>query len=301
MIVELFGPPAAGKTTVAHALATALEKNGCSVQLIVSSRPAERDPIQLESAHALARSRAALAAPLRRAAKLASAVSFLLSAQTDDMTANLMDLLPPRRLFWSVRYRRYLSLLSSSWKRASTSDRIVIFDQGFLTALCSLALLARSADRRMIERGLSLLPRPNLLIRLDAPRETLEARLRERLARQGAVERLFELDLQTNLEQIELANEVTHMLQEQGFGMMHVSCLNRRLLEEAVDQIVQETKRWVEEIADEVHRGPCLPAARRQDRGLADRYHSCLASQWDLLPPLLRDGRPSELPDDAKF
>jgi thymidylate kinase len=296
MIVELFGPPAAGKTTLAHALATALEKNGCSVELIVSSRPAERDPIQVESAHALARSRAALAAPLSRAAKLASAVSFFLSAQNDDITANLMDLLPPRRLFWSVRYRRYLSLLL-----ASTSDRIVIFDQGFLTALCSLALLARSADRRMVERGLKLIPRPNLLIRLDAPRETLEARLRERLDRQGAVERLFEFDLQTNLEQIEMTTEVAHMLQEQGFGMMHASCLNRRLLEEAVDQIVRETKLWEEEIDDELHHGPCLPAARRQGQGLADRYHSCLASQWDSLPPLLRDGTPSELPDDAKF
>ena len=42
MIIELFGPPAAGKTTLAHALATALEKNGFDVQLIVSSRPAER-------------------------------------------------------------------------------------------------------------------------------------------------------------------------------------------------------------------------------------------------------------------
>src|SRR5215216_2760615 len=52
--------------------------------------------------------------------------------------SSLMDLLPPRTLLWSVRYRRFLSLLSRSWKMASTSDRIVIFDQGFVTALCSM-------------------------------------------------------------------------------------------------------------------------------------------------------------------
>ena len=53
MIIELFGPPAAGKTTLAHALATALEKNGFDIQLIVSSRPAERGSIQVESTRAL--------------------------------------------------------------------------------------------------------------------------------------------------------------------------------------------------------------------------------------------------------
>jgi thymidylate kinase len=249
MIIELFGPPAAGKTTLAHALATALEKNGFDVQLIASSRPAERGTIQVDSTRALSWCGIALAAPLSRAAKLISAAPVLLAgARSDELSASLMDLMPPRTLLWSVRYRRFLSLLSRSWKMASTSDRIVIFDQGFLTALCSMALLARSVDRSVIVRGLALIPRPNLLVRLDAPRETLEARLRARLGRQGALERLFEFDLQTNLQQIETTNEVAHMLQEQGGRMMHVSSLDRRLLEKAVDRIVRAAKSWDEEI-----------------------------------------------------
>jgi thymidylate kinase len=246
MIIELFGPPAAGKTTLAHALATALETNGFDVQLIVSSRPAERGPIQIESTRALSWCRTALIAPLSRAAKLVSAAPVLLGARSDELTESLMDLLPPRNLLPSVRYRRYLSLLSSSWKLASTSDRIVIFDQGFMTALCSMALLARSVDRSVMMRGLALTPRPDLLIRLDAPRETLEARLRARLNRQGALERLFEFDLKTNLEQIDTTSEVAHMLQEQGSPMMHVSSLDRRLLEKAVDRVVREAKSWEE-------------------------------------------------------
>ena len=111
-----------------------------------------------------------------------------------------------------------------------------------------MALLSRSVDRSVIARGLALIPRPNLLIRLDAPRETLEARLRARLDRQGAVERLFEFDLQTNLQQIETTSDVARMLQEQGGRMMHVSSLDRRLLEKAVDRIVREAKSWDEEI-----------------------------------------------------
>jgi thymidylate kinase len=254
MIIELFGPPAAGKTTLAHALATALEKNGFDVQLIASSRPAERGSIQVDSTRALSWCRSALAAPLSRAAKLVSAVPVLLAgARSDELSASLMDLMPPRSLLWSVRYRRFLSLLSRSWKMASTSDRIVIFDQGFLTALCSMALLARSVDRSVIVRGLALIPRPNLLIRLDAPRETLEARLRARLGRQGALERLFEFDLQTNLQQIETTNEVAHVLQEQGGRMIHVNSLDRRLLEKAVDRIMREARSWDEE-TDPVNR-----------------------------------------------
>jgi thymidylate kinase len=254
MIIELFGPPAAGKTTLAHALATALEKNGFDVQLIVSSRPAERGSIRVESTRALSWCRTALAAPLSRAAKLVSAVPVLLAgARRDELTARLMELLPPRTLLWSVRYRRFLSLLSRSWKMASTSDRVVIFDQGFLTALCSMALVARSVDRSAMVRGLALIPRPNLLVRLDAPPETLEARLRARLGRQGALERLFEFDLQTNLRQIETTGNVADMLREQGGRMMHVSSLDRRLLEKAIDRIVREAKSW-DEKTDPVNR-----------------------------------------------
>lgn len=249
MIIELFGPPAAGKTTFAHALAAALEKNGFDAQLMASLRPAEHDSIQVESTRALSWCRTALIAPLSRAAKLASAAPVILAGErSDELTANLIDLMPPHTLLWAVRYRRFLSLLSRSWKMASTSDRIVIFDQGFMNALCSMALLARSVDRSTMVRALALIPRPDLLIRLDAPRETLEARLRARLGRQGRLERLFEFNLQTNLQQIETTNDVAHMLHEQGGRMMRVDSLDRRLLENAVDRIVREAASWDEKI-----------------------------------------------------
>ena len=247
MIIELFGPPAAGKTTFAHALAKALEKNGFDAQLIESSRPAEGGSIQVERMQGLSWCETALANPLSRAAKAVSAAPILLTGlRTDELTASLMNLLPPRTLLRSIRCHRFLSLLSRSWKMASASDRIVVFDQGFLTALCSMALFARFVDRSIIARGLALIPRPNLLVRLDAPRATLEARLRSRLARQGAVERLFEFDLQTNLRQVETIREVADMLQEQGRRMMHVNSLDRRLLEDAVERIMLEAKSWDE-------------------------------------------------------
>jgi thymidylate kinase len=277
MIIELFGPPAAGKTTLAHALAKALEKNGFDAQLIESSRPAEGGSIQVERMQGLSWCETALANPLSRAAKAVSAAPILLTGlRTDELTASLMNLLPPRTLLRSVRCHRFLSLLSRSWKMASASDRIVVFDQGFLTALCSMALFARFVDRSIIARGLALIPRPNLLVRLDAPRATLEARLRSRLARQGAVERLFEFDLQTNLRQVETIREVADMLQEQGRRMMHVNSLDRRLLEDAVERIMLEAKSWDEKKS----------------------WNEKLSPTADSLS---RDGALSEPPDDAQI
>jgi len=277
MIIELFGPPAAGKTTFAHALAKALEKNGFDAQLIASSRPAEGGSIQVERMQGLSWCETALANPLSRAAKAVSAAPILLTGlRTDELTASLMNLLPPRTLLRSIRCHRFLSLLSRSWKMASASDRIVVFDQGFLTALCSMALFARFVDRSIIARGLALIPRPNLLVRLDAPRATLEARLRSRLARQGAVERLFEFDLQTNLRQVETIREVADMLQEQGRRMMHVNSLDRRLLEDAVERIMLEAKSWDEKKS----------------------WNEKLSPTADSLS---RDGALSEPPDDAQI
>jgi hypothetical protein len=44
MIVELFGPPGAGKTTLAGAIAARLRERGCGVELVLSHRPSECPP-----------------------------------------------------------------------------------------------------------------------------------------------------------------------------------------------------------------------------------------------------------------
>jgi hypothetical protein len=67
-----------------------------------------------------------------------------------------------------------------------------------------------------------------------------------------------------------MTNEVADMYRESGGRMMHVSSLDRRMLEEEVDRIVQRVKSWNEK-ADLADRSP------------------------------LRDGPWSGLPNDAQF
>jgi len=243
MIVELFGPSAAGKTTLARALAGALQKAGCNVQLVASSRPAECTQAGNETTTVFARSSPALSAAVSRAAKFASAVPVLLPGfPRDAITTELMALLPPRGFLWSIRYRRYLSRLACAWNTANASEGIAIVDQGFLSGLCSLFLLSRSSEPKLLERGLEFIPRPNLVIRLEASRDVVEGRLLERLRRQSAAERLFELDIEMNLKQIGIVRELADILRKQGWPIMEVSCLDHRLLEKAVETVLELAK-----------------------------------------------------------
>ena len=67
MIIELFGPPGVGKTTLARTLAARLRERGHGVELVLSYRPSE-DPLA-SGAQSLARLR--IPAGLRRLIRVA--------------------------------------------------------------------------------------------------------------------------------------------------------------------------------------------------------------------------------------
>ena len=242
MIIEMFGPPGCGKTTLAEALAEALRADGYSVSLMTSSRPAE----QAARAHRGAGRRSVdggLAAALKRAAKVFGVVPTLMRrGEGHDTADRLMQLFPPRSLLWSLRYRRYLNRLCRSWSAARGGRAIAIFDQGFLSALCSLILLARRSDRSATTQALGFLPRPDLLVRVDAPEEVLETRLRARLRGQGALERLFELNLRANLAQVEIAGQLDGLLAESGREALKVRSLDHQTQAQAVERLLRESR-----------------------------------------------------------
>src|SRR5207244_2704866 len=132
MIIELFGPPGAGKTTFGRTLAARLRERGHTVDLILSHRPAERSPHQSRSASDL-RARQISPMILRLARPFAEMLEMARHPSTisqDVGTAlTLIKMLRPPNPLWSLRLAQYMSRLSRAWFQASYAGHIVLFDQ----------------------------------------------------------------------------------------------------------------------------------------------------------------------------
>ena len=223
MIIELFGPPAAGKTTFARALAARLAANGLPVKLILSYRPAESDDV---GGGAAGLSRMAVMHRLTRPAIewLATAGHMMGHQRSGHLATELLDLLPPRGLMWPMRLRQYISRLENSWRRAAEAGEIVIVDQGFVQVVCSLVLLARVPGPELAGRALDLVPHADQLIHLNAPVDVLRTRLEARRKGQSWLEQPFELDTETSMRTVEIAGLLHKLLSERGLDVASVDC-----------------------------------------------------------------------------
>lgn len=182
-----------------------------------------------------------MTAPLSRASKLFAALGASVpGAPAEPLVRQLIETLPPKGWIGPLRVRRYLRNLCRSWDAALTSQDVAIFDQGFMNSLCSLALFSGLDDRHSLARGLSLLPAPDLLIRVDTPREVLKARLEKRLRHLGSIERQFERDIETALRQFELSSCLDDLLAERGRHSLRVSWHDSDELEKVVGAIADE-------------------------------------------------------------
>jgi thymidylate kinase len=243
MLIELFGPPGAGKTTFARALAARLRERGHTVDLVLSQRPAERSPHEIRSASDLSTQQ--ISSMIRRLsrpfAEMLTMARHPFTSSHDVGTAlNLIKILPPSSTLWSLRLAQYLSRLSRAWFQASNTGHIVLFDQAFVQAVCSLVLLGGVIDELLISHALDEIPKSDLLVRLDAPTEILAARLRDRERHESRIERLLELDLATNLRSLAIVDCLQGLLLKQGRPVMNAASLDQHSLNETVEQVEKQ-------------------------------------------------------------
>ncbi len=213
MIVELFGPPAAGKTTFARALVACMRAAGQPAELVSSYRPAERDPSPAARGTLGPSVVRRLARPVVELASLARDRAG--PGQDEPVAATLLRMFPPRSLLWSIRLRQYLRRLGASWHACASSPETVVFDQGFVQAVGSLVLLARDPAAQAIGPALDLIPRPDLLVSIETPPALLERRLIDRASGLSRAERLLELDLATNLRSVRILGDLQAELRRQ--------------------------------------------------------------------------------------
>jgi thymidylate kinase len=240
MIIEFFGPPGAGKTTLAYALTRRLQESGHCVDLAFSFRPAEH--LTSAKLRPWGLSGLPVAAVPRRLTRpvleLLTITRHPILVSHDIKTAvNLLKTLRPARTAAAIRLGQYIVRLSSVWRRASTTRNIAVFDQAFVQLICSLVLFHRSNDESFIAQALDGAPRPDLLVRLDAPSGVIAARLEDRKRRQSAAERLLELNRDSNRKLIDIVDQVDRLLLDRGQPVMRAISADQRSLSESVDVI----------------------------------------------------------------
>lgn len=208
MIIEFFGPPASGKTTLAHALAGRLRDRGYMAKVILCYRPRSRGGGWNFFGIFSITYRIYLA--------LISIVGIMIWSSRDryelKLSNSLLKIMMPKDIIWRVRIWQYIMRLSRCWKQARKSTDITIFDQGFVQAVGSLAMFNGAADDRSIAQALHFAPQADLVVRMVVPRDDVEARLHARMMSAPAAERLFEVDVAGNMNSFQVFDSIGDVL-----------------------------------------------------------------------------------------
>ncbi len=226
VVVELFGPPGSGKTTLARAVAAELERLGIPVRLAVSARPEED---------------AAAPGPalVSRMGKIADAVSQMV--RTDPVTEALMRSMPLTHPLAAMRRRRYLAGLAADGRTvgpvAGGGRGVLVQDQGYLCAIAGLALDSGRSDARALAEALELVPHATIAVRVGVPDSVAGTRLRERHSRQGVAARLLERDPADNARLETVFDRLQGLLEDRGSQILQVSGKDLTTLGAAVSSI----------------------------------------------------------------
>ncbi|WP_217578652.1 AAA family ATPase [Mesorhizobium sp. GbtcB19] len=236
MIIELFGPAGSGKTTFANALAKHLRDRGYVAQVTLCYLPRNRGggwdrfgifTVTSRISSAIFITVLALFSSFWRSSDIALANKFVRT-------------IPPKSLIRRIRIWQYIVRLSRCWTRAQGSTNIIIFDQGFVQAIGSLAMFNGAAEDRLIARALESAPRADLVIWMAVPRDVVEARLRARMMHEPPAERFLEVDFASNMQVFDVFEKLGNVLQSAQRSNVSVQAVDEQSTAIGLCQVEQE-------------------------------------------------------------
>lgn len=166
MIVELYGLPTSGKTTLAARLVARLIEAGVAARLATANEPTQ------------------IARLIRRLTKLRDvfcALTFVSGPAGD--ARHLLSLFPQNDRWRAIRLWQYLIHLRSLYASAAGRNEVLVLDQGALQAIFSLVVCGSFCSDECLEDALDKVPQPDLLVTLDTSPSIVAERLRTRCSR----------------------------------------------------------------------------------------------------------------------
>jgi thymidylate kinase len=105
--------------------------------------------------------------------------------------------------------------------------------------VCSLALFCGAADEPLIAHALDLVPKPDMLIQLEAPANILTNRLCNRQRLQSLFERMLEIDPKTTIEANQIFDQLRDLFRKRGQAVISVSSSDPHSLAQAANRIAE--------------------------------------------------------------
>ncbi len=232
MIIELFGPPGAGKTVFAHALARRLRGQGYATEVVLSHKPSRRTrSVDLGIFMFVFRVFAAIFSTAKLFVYTPDLIKYISTA------SSMIKQIQPRKLIWKARIWQKIVNLSYRWDQARQSKEITIFDQGYVQAVASLTIFRGCADSISIARALKVTPAADFTFRVVLPRSAVEARLLERIRHEAPAERILEADFDANMRSFGVFQNIDDILVASGRKTVSVETLDDRSLSESVQRV----------------------------------------------------------------